>query len=253
MPRGKIVFSADQIAFLLNDEAKRLTPKAAAAVKRDEAYERFKAIRWGWQQGYPHCPYCDHERPYELADRNKFTCRKCARQFSVTTRTAFSARKMPFTTILRVLAIKLHAPMNSLQLAGELGVAYDTARRANAMLAPYVGNINPNSIRVSDVKWPFRPIADARVDNGADLVEAVHKLLPRALPEQVRADVGQDIILGVLEGHIDRSQLQAQVASYIRRHYGNFEWKFNFASLDQKLFEDGGSLHDLIDSTVEHF
>lgn len=159
---------------------------------------------------------------------------------------------MPFTTILRVLAIKLHAPMNSLQLAGELGVAYDTARRANMMLAPYVGNINPNSIRPSELKWPFRPV-HVSADDGSDLVDAVHKLLPRALPEQVRADVGQDIILGVLEGHIDRTQLQAQVASYIRRHYGNFEWKFNFASLDQNIFEDGGSLHDLIDSTVEHF
>lgn len=249
MARGKIVFSDEQMAFLLSDEAKALKPCAVRTIGEDEAYERFKDIRWGWQKGNPYCPHCGAERPYEVKTRGKFNCRKCGRQFSVTSRTVFSSRKMPFKTLLHVLAIKLHTPMNSMQMADQLSVQYRTAYRINNLLHPYVGNINPSTMRPSEKAWPYTSAGSS----GGDILREVNELLPRSLPEQVRADVGQDIVLGVLDGSVDRRNLHAQVRWFIRQHYGNMEWRFDTISLDKTIFDDGGSMHDLISSDTFHF
>lgn len=238
------------MAFLLSDEAKSMKPREACSISEDEAYERFKDIRWGWQGGRPHCPHCGAERPYELRTRSKFNCRKCGRQFSVTTRTVFSSRKMPFKTLLHVLSIKLHDPKNSLQMAADLSVQYNTARRINNLLHPYIGNINPARVGPHEKSWPYNT---AGTGCGSDILAEVSALLPRELPEQVRADVGQDIVLAVLEGSVDRINLRDQLRWFIRQHYGNMEWRFDTLSLDKPIFEDGGSLHELISSDMFHF
>src|SRR3954466_1084923 len=53
-------------SFLLSPAARMLRPTEAARLTDDEAYERFKEIRWSWQGGKPSCHRCGHERIYEF-------------------------------------------------------------------------------------------------------------------------------------------------------------------------------------------
>lgn len=248
MARGKIVFTEEQISFLLSPAAKALKPLEAKSLTADESYERFKEIRWGWQQGRPYCPHCGHERVYEYAERGKFKCARCGRQFSVTTRTTFQSRKLPFKTILAALAIRLHDPMNAHQLSKELDINYRTSANLISTFKPFSGNIVP---KTSENRWPFLNNDGAAA---TELLLRVNETIPKALPEQVRADVGQDIILGILSGEISEENLRKDVAWYIRQHYAGMEWRFDTVSLDAPMHVgDWGSWHDVIPSDVDHF
>lgn len=231
-----------QAHFLLSKAAKEFKPRDAAAVKLDEAYERFKNIRFGWTDGIVECPTCHADRPYELANRLMWRCRKCGHQFSVTSGTIFSARKASFQTILHAVSLRLHDSQNVLQTCHTLGVQYKTACAWASKFKLLLGN-KPLR-RVQDSRWPFlnsdRPAA-------ADLVKMVNGILPRELPEQKRADVAQEMILGVLSGDIDEADLRAQAIKYIRKYHANYENHFRDRSFDAVLGgDDNRNLHDMI-------
>ncbi len=71
-------------------------------------------------------------------------------------------------------------------------------------------------------------------DEGAELLIAINNLVPRSLPEAIRADVCQEIALDVLLGNLNIANLAATVGHYIKSAY-----KFplirsrKFVSLDQ--------------------
>lgn len=226
MACGKIIFTQEQISFLLSPRAKELTPVQAERVKPDEAYERFKEIRFGWQEGKPYCPHCGHERVYEHSNRNTFKCAKCGKHFSVTTRTVFASRKLPYGTILHALALRIHDPRNAHQTSLILGVNY---RTSVSLAKTFKLFGNAPALKPSENRWPY---ANRDREEGATLVDRVNAALPYSLPEQVRADAAQDIILGVLEGHIREDDLAREIQSFIKSHYRRMEWRFDTLSLD---------------------
>ena len=225
---GTPVLSQEQANFLLSDAAKSLTPKEAAGLKADESYERFKEIRWGWQKGQPYCPHCGYARVYELKCRSKFSCRSCGRQFSVTSRTIFHARKLPYQTILRAIAMRIHDAPNALQMSYALGVQYNTSYSLTKRFRIF-GNAN---LQPKDINWPYVTRGTRDPNN---MLSLVSKAIPQNLPEQVRADVGQDIIVGLLSGAFTEAQLTAQVHHYVRNHYSRMEWRFDTVSLDSPV------------------
>lgn len=96
-----------------------------------EAYAAFKAVRFADNGGEPCCPdpKCDRAPAYQLRCRREFTCKRCAKRFTVTTGTIFASRKLRFKHLL--FAIKLfvdgvngHA---ALRLRRDLGVSYKSA------------------------------------------------------------------------------------------------------------------------------
>ena len=237
----------DQTNFLLSDAAKSLTPLAASTLSLDESYERFKDIRWGWQQGRPYCPLCGYERIYEHSNRRTFKCAKCGHHFSVTTRTIFRARKLPYATILRALSVRLHEPINALRASHVLGINYRTSHRLSKIFRIF-GNIQP---KTRENRWPF---LNQEKTPQTDLLIKVNNALPNGLPEQVRSDVAQDIILGVLSGEITESALAIDVQKYIRAHYKKMEWRFDTLSLNAPVpGSDGGSWDDILDSSWDRF
>lgn len=231
-----------QAHFLLSKAAKDFRPRDAAAVKADEAYERFKNIRFGWSDGIVECPTCHADRPYELNNRLMWRCRKCGVQFSVTSGTIFSSRKASFQTILHAVSLRLHDSQNILQTCHTLGVQYKTAYAWASKFKLLLGN-RPIT-RVQDSRWPF---VNSDRSAAADLVTMVNGILPRELPEQKRADVAQEMILGVLSGEIDEADLRAKAIKYIRKYHKNYENHFRDASFDQMRGDgDGYNLHDII-------
>lgn len=237
MARGKIIFTDEQRSFLLSGEARALKPKDAAALKDDEAYERFKAVRWSWQEGRPECPWCGATKPYELATRRGFKCASCGRHFSTTTGTVFRARKLPYRTLLQAISIRLHRPTNPHVMAHELGITCKPSYRLAKTFRTFLGAVdylpgNIKPLRPSENRWPY---ANSIRGEAADLVTRVNKAVSYALPEQVRSDVAQDIILAVITGECPETQIEEHVRQYVTRHYRTFEQGYGVVSLNQPI------------------
>lgn len=231
--RGTIQFTDAQRHFLLSPAAKAFKPVDAAKVKKGEAFERFQEIRFGWQDGHPECPKCYSGKPYVIARTGltpHFRCRRGCGDFSLTSGTCFASRKAPLSTILHGIAMRLHDQRNILQTSYELGVTYKTAHAWAKSFCLLLGNIK--SVRTADSRWPY--MNEDRGEAGK-LVALVNMALPRGLPEQIRADVAQDMILGVLSGEIDEQGLERQVRKYLRHHYKAVETPYLAISLNQPV------------------
>ena len=98
-------------------------------MSEDEAYDRFKAIRWAESSGQPICPHGCDTAVYEVRTRRIFTCKKCLRQFSITSGTIFSNRKLPMRDLLAAIAIFVNGAKgtSALQMSRMMGVDYKTA------------------------------------------------------------------------------------------------------------------------------
>jgi transposase-like protein len=95
----------------------------------EDAYAAFKAIRFHATGGEPACVWCDCAAVYEIKTRRKFKCVACLRQFSVTSRTLFASRKLPFRDILHAIALFTNGAKGfaALHLGRELEVQHKTA------------------------------------------------------------------------------------------------------------------------------
>jgi hypothetical protein len=63
----------------------------------------------------------------------------------------------------------------------------------------------------------------------------VNAVLPSSLPDQVRSDVAQDMMLAVLAGEIRENDLAKSVRRYIKKHHQAYDNRFNTVSLDQPM------------------
>lgn len=227
--------------FLLSKPAQELRPQDAAKIKKDEAYERFKEIRFGWTDGIVECPDCHAKKPYELKNRRMWRCRRCGDQFSITSGTIFAARKAPYETILHAISLRIHQPDNILQSAYALGVQYKTAHSWAKKFRTFLGNIK--TTRVQDSRWPF---VNGNRGEASQLIATVNGLLAREIPEQKRADIAQEMILGVLAGEISEADLERTARKYITRYHREYENRFRDVSFDALRGESGRSFHDTL-------
>jgi len=81
-------------------------------MSEEQAESAFEAIRFAKTGGEPSCVWCDCEVAYlitrkvtnrktgEVRQRRLFKCKKCLKQFSITSGTAFHARKLSFKKIM---------------------------------------------------------------------------------------------------------------------------------------------------------
>lgn len=98
--------------------------------------------------------------------------------------------------------------------------------------------------------YPYMVHDSKRPDEGADLVRLVNAAVPATLPEQWRADVCQEMIIGVLSGDISKGNLHDHVKKYIRSQFKAnptmFEGNMLKFSLDAPLGDDDGdaTMHD---------
>jgi len=91
--------------FLLSTAARSLSLARVARMSEEEARDVFKQIRWSATGGEPFCPRCGCVGAYEYKSRPLFKCKECGHQFSVTSGTIFSGRKLPIRTYLLAIAI----------------------------------------------------------------------------------------------------------------------------------------------------
>lgn len=125
--------------FLLSKEARTLSKLDIARMSEDEAYAAFKAIRFAENGGKPVCPSCGCLVAYEIAatrtgktgpaKRPLYKCAGCHDQFTLTSKTIFAGRKLPYGVILYAITELTHGAKGyaALQLSRDLNVQYKTA------------------------------------------------------------------------------------------------------------------------------
>lgn len=115
--------------FLLSAAARTLSLSAVARMSDEEAHGTFKRIRWADNGGEPYCPRCGGVEYYAFATRPLWKCKACGHQYSVTSGTIFSSRKLPIRDYLLAIAIFVNGAKghSALQLSRDLDCQYKTA------------------------------------------------------------------------------------------------------------------------------
>jgi transposase-like protein len=118
--------------FLLSRAAKTLTLAQVMRLSAQEAETMFARIRWSATDGKPVCPHCTSQALYEARRPNgqqRWRCKACCKDFTLTSGTLFSSRKMPVQTYLAAIAIFCNEVKGkaALALSRDLGTSYKTA------------------------------------------------------------------------------------------------------------------------------
>ncbi len=115
--------------FLLSAKSRQLSLIQIAKLSDSEAHSLLCQIRWGSEYMVV-CPKCGvRHQAYRLKTRNQWRCKHCKYQFSITSKTIFSNRKLNLQTYLFAIALFVNAVkgISSMQLSRDLNVTYKTA------------------------------------------------------------------------------------------------------------------------------
>lgn len=105
----------------------------------------------------------------------------------------------------------------------------------------------PYEPKPSEILYPFVIHKPKVKDDAYDLMLLVNSAVPKALPDHIRADICQDLIVDILAGDISRDELAGRVRGYARKVLEMHPIKYGHMSLDQPLYAgDNRTLADLI-------
>jgi hypothetical protein len=117
--------------FLISPAARTLTLRQVFGMTEELAYERFRKLRWPDTEGAPVCPACGSHEHWTLVENRKWKCQRkdCRIQFTVTSRTIFSSRKMAYRDLLAAIVITVNGVLGTAagRMIREMGFAYKTA------------------------------------------------------------------------------------------------------------------------------
>src|SRR3954470_7380685 len=118
--------------FLLSPAAKTLTLAHVMRMTDQEAETTFRAVRWADSQGEPVCPKCGTLDAYECRrpnGANRFRCKACRKDFTITSGTLFASHKLPLRGYLAAIAIFCNEVKgkSALALSRDPGVSYKCA------------------------------------------------------------------------------------------------------------------------------
>jgi transposase-like protein len=115
--------------FLVSARSRTLSVKDIRTMGEERAYETFCKLRWPANDGNPICPRCGSVDYWKITRGRRFKCAGCRHQFSATSGTVFSSRKMSYTDLLMGLCLFANAVkgVSSLQFARDMGCNAKTA------------------------------------------------------------------------------------------------------------------------------
>lgn len=209
-------------ALFTTERARGLSLAKIRGLTEDEAALEYERIRWADTDGWPACPKCGGQAIYRYQVRRIYKCKSCKTQFSATSGTPFASRKLTYVELLRAVALFADKTRNQsgLQLSRDLGVQYRTAADLTHKLYSAIGSPIRSLREIPRVQFAY-PFVQSHRSEAHDLLR-VNRLVPRHLPEWVRADIGQSIMLRVIEGVVTPDELERSpglLRKFIRAFY----------------------------------
>lgn len=113
--------------FLLSSKSRTFSLKDIYRMSEKQAFETFKKLRW--KDGKPICPKCGCDTHYYIKTKNRFQCKVCKKQYTVTSGTIFAYHKLTLQDYLSAIAIFVNGAKGytMIQLSKDLDVQYKTA------------------------------------------------------------------------------------------------------------------------------
>lgn len=219
----------------------------------EKAYAGFCRYRWPETGGLPICPRCGSDRYYELKNRRKFCCNECRLQYSATSGTIFHSRKLSYQDIMAgIEAANSYITASTLSLAKALDSEWRTVsilkQKAATLLSSeqFPGRDEtwrekrkqrrPRPVRRMTY-WPY--LAEGHVESGTDLLHFADRLVPKGIPDFLRADMCQEIIVSLLSGEMTKAEISPKwIRHQIARVYRAYDLKYETVSLDVPIAVD---------------
>lgn len=99
-----------------------------------------------------------------------------------------------------------------------------------------------------------RGISRSAVEGATNMMSAVDAVIPRGLPDFMRADLASDITLALLEGELKFENLESEARSYLTAHRKMFPDKWGPVSIDETIpGTDGLTIADTLSNDSVHF
>ena len=93
--------------------------------------------------------------------------------------------------------------------------------------------------------YPYLPEGITLSDD-EELLVTVEQMVPKNIPEQIRGDLCQDLIVGILSGEIKAENLANEISRYVKSTFKRYPMKYCTLSLDLPLTESGFTLNDIL-------
>lgn len=127
----------------------------------------------------------------------------------------------------------------------------DPTRRTNASWRIHADK-GPRKSRIltptadKSLVYPF-VIHRPKNDDGAfDLMVEVNNAVSRGLPDHIRADICQDLIVAILSGEMDRSELKEEARYYTNKVLKMHPIKYGDMSFDEPIGDSGRALSEIL-------
>jgi transposase-like protein len=204
--------------FLLSAAANSLNLEDIVCMSTEEAYVAFQAIRFAGSEGEPVCPKCGCAAVYTYRTRKLFKCKACPHQFTLTSGTLFSSRKIPLKRILIAIAMFADpaAGKTAISLRQPLRATYKTAfvlahKLREAMALDAEGGLLTGSVDVdgAEVGGYIKPknVKKRRVDTRRSMYRSKKKQIVVVLKQR-----GGRVKVGTFKREVDaQSFVQSSV------------------------------------------
>lgn len=115
--------------FLQSSKAKTLSLAKVFRMTDAEAERMLCDLRWTSTNGEPVCPHCGGLNAYECRRPNgsqRFRCRACKKDFTITSGTLFASHKLPLRAYLAAIAVFCNEVKgkSAMAMSRDLGVSY---------------------------------------------------------------------------------------------------------------------------------
>lgn len=199
-----------------------LTPELILSLNAPQFEDAETARRYLESQAWPETPVCAHcgkrGRTKELQTLpGRFKCYDCRSFFSVTVSTVFHATKLPLHKWLQATAAVTKLPCTTHELGDALGIQQRTAWRIRRLIRPDIRRGVSTAPR-QVLCYPFLP-AVRRERPEHELLRAVSDAVPHNIPHDRRADICQELVLALLIGDIEISDLPTAVWKMFHKVY----------------------------------
>jgi hypothetical protein len=147
--------------------------------------------------------------------------------------------------VLQKVQVRLHrgASIGSMTKPGQPGyllahATFNRYRRENTDFDKLVADVMKGSNSRGQQRRRQRAKSQATREQANDY-HKVRAMVPAYLPDHVRDDITQNIMIGILEGSLRRDDVRQRVALFVTEHNRMFPTKYAMRSLDAPAYQEG--------------